>query len=129
MDPAARATLRAGRGLLGNADQGGRRHVVVIASEVWDDLRARLGPDIDPVARRANLMVSGVPLARSRGRVLRVGACRLRIGGECTPCERMDDAFSGLRRALEPDWRGGVFAVVLDDGTIALGDEVRWEDG
>ena len=47
-------------------------------------------------------------LAHTRGRVLRVGPCRLAIGGELTPCERMDEAAPGLRAALQPDWRGGV---------------------
>ena len=53
---------------------------------------------------------------------------RLAIGGETTPCERMDEAFPGLRAAMRPDWGGGVFAQVLDDGLIAVGDDVHWDD-
>jgi MOSC domain-containing protein YiiM len=40
----------------------------------------------------------------------------------------MDEALPGLRTALESDWAGGVFAEVLDDGVIAVGDEVAWEE-
>ena len=128
MDRVSRAQLSAGRGLIGNADQGGRRQVTLIEAEVWQELRAQLGPALEPTARRANLLVRAVSLAHSCGRVLRVGTCRLRIGGETRPCERMEAACPGLRSALEPDWRAGAFAEVLDDGAIAVGDVVHWED-
>jgi len=39
----------------------------------------------------------------------------------------MDEAFDGLREAMKPDWGGGAFAEVLDDGTIAVGAAVTWE--
>ena len=76
-------------------------------------LRRELGEAMDPVTRRANLMVSGAPLAEGRGRVLEVGSCRILVGGETRPCERMDEALEGLREALQPDSGGGVFGVVL----------------
>jgi MOSC domain-containing protein YiiM len=100
--------------------------VTLIEAEVWDALRRLLGPGLEPDARRANLLLRGLPLAHSRGRTLRIGTCRLRIGGETRPCERMDEAFPGLEHALEPDWCAGAFAEVLDDGVIAVGDEVSW---
>ncbi len=126
MDRRERATLRKGRGIVDNADQGGRRQVTLIEREVWDALVLRFGARIDASARRANLMVSGCSLAGSRGRVLTIGGCRIRIGGEATPCERMDEACPGLREALMPDWRAGAYGEVLDDGEIAVGDAVRW---
>jgi MOSC domain-containing protein YiiM len=39
----------------------------------------------------------------------------------------MDEARPGLREAMTRNWRGGVFAEVLDDGEIAVGDQVEWE--
>jgi MOSC domain-containing protein YiiM len=86
----------------------------------------QLGSSISPAARRANLLVTGVELAGTQDRVLRVGACRLLVGGETRPCERMDEALLGLRSAMKANWGGGVFAQVLDDGNIAVGDEVAW---
>ena len=127
MDAATEAELVAGRGIRGNADQGRRRQVTVIERNAWDAALAELGEAVAPSARRANLMISGVDLAGSRGRVLRVGECRLEIGGETRPCYRMDEALEGLQDALRKQWRGGVFCVVLDDGVIRVGDPVSLE--
>ena len=127
MDAAGEAELVAGRGIRGNADQGRRRQVTVIDRDAWNAALADVGDAVAPSARRANLMISGVDLARSRGRVLRVGECRLEIGGETRPCYRMDEALEGLEEALKKDWRAGVFCVVLDDGVIRVGDAVRLE--
>jgi hypothetical protein len=40
----------------------------------------------------------------------------------------MDEALPGLREVMYPDWGGGAYGEVLDDGTVSLGDEVRWDD-
>jgi MOSC domain-containing protein YiiM len=125
MDPVEDATLVADRGIVGNADQGGRRQVTIIERETWDTMMRELDAHVDPAARRANLMVSGVRLAASRGMILDVGACRIRIMGETRPCEQMDEALPGLRRAMANPWRGGAFGVILDDGDIRVGDPVR----
>ena len=128
MDRRDSATLVAGRGIVGNANQGGRRQVTLIEQEVWEDLMGRMGASLSPSERRANLMVSGVRLANSRGRILHVRPCRIRIYGETKPCERMDEALMGLKEAMYPDWGGGAYGEVLDDGPIAVGDPVRWAD-
>jgi MOSC domain-containing protein YiiM len=127
MDPVPSAQLVAGRGLAGNANQGGRRQVTIIEREVWEAMMRELGDvPAPPTTRRANLMVTGVALARMRGRTLRVGGCHLRVLGETKPCERMEEAVPGLRAVMYPDWRGGAFAEVLEDGTISVGDPVEW---
>lgn len=127
MDSVQTGTLVAGRGLAGNAHQGRRRQVTLIERETWERLMVELDASISPAARRANLLVSGVRLAQSRDRVIRIGTCRLRVGGETRPCERMDEALPGLRAAMAVQWGGGVFAEVLNDGEITVGDEVGWE--
>jgi MOSC domain-containing protein YiiM len=127
MDTAESAILVAGRGIVGNADQGRKRQVTLIEREVWNGLMEQLHAWADPSTRRANLMVSGVSLAETRGRILRIGACRLLIHGETKPCHNMDEALPGLQAAMRPRWGGGAFAAVLDDGEIHLGDSVHWE--
>ena len=127
MDAAPEAQLVAGRGIHGNADQGRRRQVTVVDRDALDRMMEEIGERVAYSARRANLMISGIDLAGSRGRVLHVGSCRLQIGGETRPCYRMDEALPGMQQALKQEWRGGVFCVVLDDGVIRVGDPVRLE--
>jgi MOSC domain-containing protein YiiM len=127
MDAAERATLVAARGIAGSADRGGKRQVTIIARERWEAVIEQLGTAVDPSARRANLLISGIDLEKTRGRTLRIGACRILVRGETRPCERMDEACDGLRAALSPHWGGGAFGEVLDDGEIALGDAVSWD--
>ena len=126
MDPVESAELRAGAGILGNANQGGRRQVTIIEREVWSAVMSEVGGELSPSKRRANLMVSGVALAGTRGRILRIGSCRIRILGETKPCEQMEALIPGLREVMYPDWRGGAFGEVLDDSVITVGDTVEW---
>ena len=128
MDPRETATLVAGRGLAGNANQGGRRQVVLLTEEGWNDATAELGMPLDPSVRRGNLLLSGIDLEKTRGRVLRIGGARLRIFMECTPCHQMEQAAPGLQEFLKPHWRGGACAEVLAGGEIRIGDEVEWEE-
>lgn len=126
MDPADSARLLASRGIVGNANQGGRRQVTLLSREHWNDITAHL-PSPNPIVRRANLLVSGVDLRASLGKVLRIGTVRIRILGETRPCERMDEACVGLRKALSGPWGGGAFGEVLNDGDVKLGDAATWE--
>lgn len=127
MDATVLASLRADRGLVGNANQGGRRQITILEAERWSAHTSALGTTLDPSVRRANLLVRGVTLSNSRGRVLRIGVVRVRIAGETKPCHQMDEVHDGLQAIMRDDWGGGAFAVVLDDGAIAVGDVVAWE--
>lgn len=128
MDPVPAAELIAGQGIVGNANQGGRRQVTIIEQEVWRERTAAVGAQLDPAMRRANIMISGLALLHSRGRTLRIGECILEIAGETKPCERMEEAAPGLRDSMYADWGGGAFARVVEGGTITVGDDVAFHD-
>jgi MOSC domain-containing protein YiiM len=127
MDARDSVVLIAGKGIEGGIDRSSRRQVTIIEREIWEGLMRETGADAPPSTRRANLMISGVALADTRKRVLRIGVARLEIAGETKPCERMEEAVPGLRAAMYPNWRGGAFAMVLTGGEIRVGDEVEWE--
>jgi MOSC domain-containing protein YiiM len=127
MDPVEAAALEAGAGLAGNANRGGRRQVTLLEREVWDAALREVDADLPPSARRANLLVERLALVRSTGRVLRVGAARIRILGPTQPCNLMEETCPGLEGALRPHWRGGAFGEVLTGGGISVGDAVEWE--
>lgn len=127
MDAVTEAEMVNRRGLVGNADQGGRRQVTIIDAAVWEQVMKQLNANLDPSLRRANLMVRGIDLAQSRKKILQLGACRVRIFNETKPCERMDEALLGLQKALYYDWRGGAFGEVMTGGIVRVGDVARWE--
>jgi hypothetical protein len=126
MDPVEAAVLDVHRGLIGNANRSRRRQVTIVSRERWTELMSALRADLNPSVRRANLMISGLDLQGSRGRVLLVGNARLKINGETRPCEQMDEAFPGLQALMRERWGGGVFAEVLEGGEIRIGDGVEW---
>ena len=127
MDPVSKASVVAGKGIVGNANQGGKRQVTIVSNKHWEEVTAPLGDVPDPRLRRANLLVSDIDFTDARGQILNIGKLRVRIYGETRPCEQMEYAVPGLKRAMSVPWGGGAFGEVLDDGEIAIGDPVTIE--
>jgi MOSC domain-containing protein YiiM len=125
------AFLAAGAGVEGDYKgvKHPRRGVTVLAREDWEAALAELGAPEDGAglpwtARRANLLVEGVSLPRALGGVVRIGPVVIEVTYPTTPCSRMDEARTGLKKALYPNWRGGITARIVEGGRIALGDPV-----
>lgn len=109
-----------------------KRQVSLLEVESWQAAlhELELAPGDWPAwhARRANLLVEGLLLPRETGYVVAIGpTLRIAVTMECDPCSRMDEVVPGLKATLLPNWRGGVLGTVLDDGEIAVGDEIRIE--
>jgi len=124
MAEAHECTLEAGRGLSAENRPSGKREVTLVSAESWRDVCRELGADVPWYFRRANLLVEGVNLAAAIGRSVHVGETEIRIHGETKPCKIMDAQHDGLREALVPECRGGVFGEVLKGGKIRVGDRV-----
>jgi MOSC domain-containing protein YiiM len=128
MDAVLEAALAEGQGLAKSVGRSKRRQVTILSQEDWRAALDEAGAEADPSGRRANILVVGLQLENTRGRVLLIGDARIAVGGELTPCERMEDVAPGLQAALRPHWRGGVFGQVLIGGAVHVGDTVRWID-
>src|ERR1700754_2527372 len=102
------AEVTVDRGIVGEArGRKPRRQVTVLFRESWENACQDLGTPLPWVTRRANLLVEGVPVPPEGGR-LAIGEAVLEVTEEVKPCGLMEKAYRGLKRALVPDWRGGV---------------------
>ena len=103
-----------------------KRQVSLIEAECVTTAMAEVGAALDWSDCRRNLLVQGLRLPREEGTRVQIGdSLVLEITCECDPCERMDALHEGLRAAMTPDWRGGFLGRVIEDGEIAVGDEIR----
>jgi len=114
------------RGGLASTKPGRTRQVSLIERDCWDAASAACHCPYEWWNSRRNLLVEGARLPREPGTKVQVGASLvIEITDECNPCERMESLHPGLRAALTPDWRGGFLGRVIEDGEIAVGDEIR----
>jgi MOSC domain-containing protein YiiM len=128
------AELIEGQGIAGDfrgtrkAGSTGQNGIVLIEASDWANAVDECGADVPWFERRANLLVEELDIPHEPGARLRIGSTVVvEITQECAPCERMEALHSGLREALEPDWRAGARARVLHGGEVTIGDEIRIE--
>jgi MOSC domain-containing protein YiiM len=125
-----RAAVGVETGLEGDhhdASGGNRRVVTLIQAEHLPEIAARCGRvNTDPRLTRRNLVVSGIDLASLLERRFRIGDVLFEGTVPTPPCRRMDENLGEGGMAAMED-RGGIGAIVVEGGEIALGDAVRVE--
>jgi MOSC domain-containing protein YiiM len=102
-----------------------QRGITLLSRSAWAAAIAELGVELPWYTRRANVLVDDLALAETIGKTLRVGEVVLKIHAETEPCQMMDEQHLGLRNALEPECRAGVYGEVLVGGRLRIGDVVE----
>lgn len=125
MEIVTEVVIEPGRGIAYEGRPSGKRQVTFLSAAAWDATCRELGAELPWQTRRANFLIEGLDLRQTIGGVLSVGGVHVRIHNETKPCGLMDELHKGLRGALVPDCRGGVYGEVLDGGTVSVGDTVR----
>ncbi len=104
----------------------GERQVTILTRESWRAVCAEVGKELPWTTRRSNILIENLRVEGKLDSRIRIGDLELAITGETDPCTRMEEQVAGLRRALTPDWRGGVTCRVLKSGSISVGDRIEF---
>jgi MOSC domain-containing protein YiiM len=122
------ASISVEGGLEGHTPTREHRQVTFISEEQWADTLAELDVDLPWHTRRANILVCGTALESWLGKSLKIGEVEVTINGETEPCSMMDQIHQGLRGALTPECRGGVYGSVNQGGILSVGDTIVVSD-
>lgn len=112
-------------GLVGDRGISAKRAVTLIQAEHLPVITALLGQDrlVEPQRLRRNLVVSGINLLALRRRQFRIGNVVLQGTAPCAPCSKMEAELGpGGWNAMRG--HGGIYAAVVEEGEISVGDQV-----
>jgi MOSC domain-containing protein YiiM len=102
------------------------RQLTLIQKEHLDTVATLLGRDaVDPAEVRRNIVVSGMNLLSLKCARFQIGEVVLQGTGPCAPCSLMEEnlgpgGYSAMRG------HGGITTIVVEPGTIRIGDEVKF---
>jgi molybdopterin synthase catalytic subunit len=115
----------AGMGLRGDRYFGYKENykgqVTFFDADVIDEVRSQFDlPELPSSVFRRNLIVRGVDLSQWLGKRFRFQGVEFEGGEECKPCYWMDEAATpGVEEFLKGNFRGGLRARILSDGTLS----------
>ncbi len=105
---------------------GNARQVTFIQAEHLAAMAALLQRPVDPAQTRRNIVVSGINLLSLKGHAFRIGGARFEMTGDCAPCSAMEAALGpGGYNAMRG--MGGITAIVIEGGRVAVGDALTVE--
>ncbi len=113
-----------GGGIDGDLECTPDRGITFLASQQWRQVVRELGTDLPWHTRRANVLVDAPTLSGWIGKNVRIGEVQVAIKSETHPCGLMDRLHAGLKDALRPECRGGVYGRVTRGGSFRVGDEI-----
>ncbi len=114
--------LLPGEGIAKDHTRGSMRHVTFVFEDDWKIAAEKVGvPDLDPVGRRANVLLSGGGGEAWLKEWIRFGDTLLEIKGVVAPCPVMDEYHQGLKDALEPPVLAGIWGRVHVGGKLEVG--------
>jgi MOSC domain-containing protein YiiM len=125
MQELSQADVTIERGIIADYRGAGLRQVTFLDAGQWQEAIAELEVELPWHTRRANMLIEGIDLRTTVGRSMQIGDCLFAIRGETDPCQRMDELKMGLRDALKPAMRGGVWGRVVRGGTLRVGQRVQ----
>jgi len=119
-----RATVEAGKGIVGDRYHGTRhRHVSVQSAAALRAATEAFGADVPAELTRRNLTVDDGAVPTVPGSLIRIGDVMLEVVRVAAPCKLLDDTIGrGAQEALRR--RGGSICRVLVGAEIAVGDLV-----
>ena len=126
MRSVSEAQARAGGGIEGDSHVSRTKRAVTVV-----DLTTHESVGVKPGDLREQITVSGLPKLGelAEGTLLRIGAITLRVNGPCDPCTHIGE-MNGVAdphefQSMLDGRRGLVCNVVVADGPVRVGDEVR----
>ena len=111
-------------GVMGDHGTSRHRQVSLLDEDSWNAACIEVDEALNWTTRRSNVLVSGLDLQHLVGSQIRLGSALVEVMGEVVPCHVMDAAKKGLKDALKPDWRGGVYGRVIESGQVHVGDKI-----
>jgi len=120
----SRTAATADGGLDGDVPSRPDRGITFLSSKQWSDVTGELDVSLPWHTRRANVLIDCDSLQHLIGRQIRAGQVTVSVIAETKPCGLMDEIHNGLRNALTPACRGGVYGRILQGGPLAVGDPI-----
>ena len=122
-DPVQEANAIPGMGLEGDRScaKGNIRQVLLVDKETLDEF------ELKPGQIKENITTTGMDMSQTQpGQVFFIGdTVTMEIVGECEACGKMDGLKPGLKDKI--NGRRGMLAMVINGGTLKVGDSIRLE--